>query len=126
MSLLDHNMGDLWLVVFFQILACLSHGEYLPDQNRQELTLAHSISEHNNFLGLPPLICSVELHEKVLGHVLHVLDDLLILPSILDPDLHLVVCSLGLHRCNNGSDTGFETPGLGGRVRNIRTHHRTL
>ena len=49
------------------------------------LTLADSVTEHHQLLRLPPIVGLVELHQEVLGGVLHVLDDLLVIvqPAVL-------------------------------------------
>ena len=43
------------------------------------LTLTDSVTEHHQFLWLPPTVGLVELHQQVLGGVLHVLDNLLVI-----------------------------------------------
>ena len=100
--LLDDDVGDHGLVVLLQLLAGLPHGHQLLGQHRQELALADPITVHDDLLGLPSLVGGVELDEQLLGDLLHVVDDLLVLSSLLDPDLHLVVGSLGLHRPHDG------------------------
>ena len=101
-TLLHDDVGDHWLVILLQLLASLSDGHQLLRQHRQELPLAHTIAVHDDLLGLPALVRSVELDEEVLGDLLHVVDDLLVLPSLLDSDLNLVVGGLRLHRAHNG------------------------
>ena len=43
------------------------------------LALTDSVTEHHQFLRLPPIVCLVELHQQVLRSVLHVIDDLLVI-----------------------------------------------
>ena len=43
------------------------------------LTLTDSVTEHHQLLRLPTLVGLVELHQQVLGGVLHVLNDLLVI-----------------------------------------------
>ena len=42
------------------------------------LALTDSVAEHHQFLRLPPIVGLVELHQQVLGGVLHVPDHLLV------------------------------------------------
>ena len=46
---------------------------------RTNLTLADSVTEHHQLLRLPLPVGLVELHQQVLGGVLHVIDDLLVI-----------------------------------------------
>ena len=43
------------------------------------LTLTDSVAEHHQFLRLPPSVGLEELHQQVLGSVLHVPDNLLVI-----------------------------------------------
>jgi len=121
--LLDNDVGDGWLVVVLQLLAGLSHGDQFLGQHGEELSFADSVSIHDDLLRLPSFVGRVELDQEVLGDLLHVVDHLLVLPSILDPDLHLVVGSFGFHGSDDGSDAWFETPGLRSWMRDVSSHH---
>ena len=106
-TLLDDDVGDHGLVVLLQLLASLSHGHQLLRQHRQELSLAHTVPVHDDLLRLPTLVSGVELDQEIFGDLLYVVDDLLILSFLLDPDLHLVVGCLRLHGANNGRNAGL-------------------
>ena len=105
MSLLDDDVGDGGLVVFLQLLASLSHGHKLLGQHGEKLSFADSIAIHEDLLRLPSFVGRVELDQEVLGDLLHIVDHFLILSSVLDPDLNLVVGSLGFHRPNDCCNT---------------------
>ena len=49
----------------------------------------------------------MELDQEIFGDLLYVVDDLLILSFLLDPDLHLVVGCLLLPGANNGRKAGL-------------------
>ena len=55
------------------------------DNQMTHLTLADSVTEHYQLLRLPTIVGLVELHQQVLGGVLHVTDYLLVIvqPPIL-------------------------------------------
>ena len=94
-SLLDYDECDLRLVTLLQLLASSSDGDKLLGQDSQELALGAPVTEHDDFLGLATVVLIVELHQELLGHVLHVLDDLLgaLQAHVLHPHLNLVVHS---------------------------------
>ena len=123
MTLLDDDVGDHGLVVLLQLLASLSHDHQLLGQHRQELPLADPVPVHDDLLGLPALVSGVELEQEVLGDLLHVVDDLLVLSSVLDPNLDLVVGCLRLHGTNNGSNAGLGPARLGTGMGDVSSHH---
>ena len=92
----DFFLGDLRLVALLQLLAGLAHRHQLRRQDHQELPLAHPVLVHHDLLRLPALVLIVELHQEFLGHVLHVVDHLLVLGAVLHPHLDLIVGGLGL------------------------------
>ena len=62
-TLLDDDVGNHGLVVLLQLSAGLPHGHQLLGQHSQELALADPITVHDDLLGLPSLVGSVELDE---------------------------------------------------------------
>ena len=95
MSLLNHNEGDCWFVIRLNLGACLPHRHQFFGQNHQKLPLAATISIHDNLLRLPASILIVKFQEKVLGDLLHVLDDFLGTNEthVLNPYFYFIVSS---------------------------------
>ena len=76
---------------------------------------AHPVPVHHDLLRLPALVLIV--YQQVVGHVLHVMDHLLVLGAVLYPQLDLVVGGLGLDAANDGGDAWLVGP---------HHHHRPL
>ena len=125
MPLLHHDESDGRTVSLFHLSAggpdgdklLCQDGEELEDvykievnnkpQLKTDLALAHSVTEHDQFLRFPSVVRIVELHQQILGDVLHVDYDLLVVvqPPVLHPHLHLVLDSTGFHAGYYGCDT---------------------
>ena len=89
--LLDHDVGDGGLVgAVPEPRARRADGEKLPGHHGLELALAHPVPEHDQPLG-PLSRDPLELMQQFLDDVLHILDHLLILLRLLDPDLDLIL-----------------------------------
>ena len=125
---LNHDVGDEGFVgAIPQLGAGCPDGEKLPGHYGLELALAHSVPEHDQPLGLL-LGGAVELQQKLPDDVLHVLDHLLVLVSLLDPDLDLVL-HLGsrVHGAHHGGDTRLDPLELGRGVRHVSSeNHQRL
>ena len=75
-SLLSHNKGDAWLVVFLKSTAGSLDGTQLLGKNNIKLTLADAITVEDNPLRLPAPVCIVKLPKETHDHGLQV-DNLL-------------------------------------------------
>ena len=125
---LNHDVGDEGFVgAIPQLGAGCPDGEKLPGHYGLELALAHSVPEHDQPLGLL-LGGAVELQQKLPDDVLHVLDHLLVLVSLLDPDLDLVFHLGGrVHGAHHGGDTRLDPLELGRGVRHVSSeYHQRL
>ena len=87
-----YNVGDQRLIRFLQLFTGTLYGQQLSDHHCGELAFTHTISKHHQ--GLWSIIGFVELLQENLDNILHVLDDLLVLATVLHPDLHNVLGSL--------------------------------
>ena len=61
-----------------------------------ELAFTHIISDNYQNLGLQTGNFVALLQEN-LDNILHILDDLLVLTTVLHPDLHRILGGLGIH-----------------------------
>ena len=124
---LDHDVGDEGLVgAVTQLRAGGSDGEQLPGHHGLELALAHPVPEHDQS---PRLLLGshAELPQEAHDDVLHILDHLLVLLSLLDPDLDLVLhLSCWIHGPNHRGDARLDPLKLGRGVGHVSAedHHR--
>ena len=89
--LLHHNVGDLKLIVHLHLPAGGPDDHQLPCHDNGELAFTDTVSEH--YLCLWLLLGDlVELLKEFIDNILQVLDELLILATVLHSDLHLILC----------------------------------
>merc|ERR1719186_542353 len=122
MPLLNHQVGDERLVTFLQLSASSFQSLQFSGQNLEELSLADSISEHDDPFWLSSLSACKEFLEKLDSDRLHILDDFLVLFPRLHPDLNLVSRGVWILRSYHSGNAGFGASVLGGRVGHIRAH----
>ena len=124
MPLLNNNKRNWRLIILLNLLASLSDGHQLVGKNRQELSFAAAVSEHDQFLRLSSSVLFEEPQQKFLGDILHVLDDLFVALNahVLDSHLNFIIDSFWIHTSNNGGDTWLDSTRFWSRMGDVSSH----
>ena len=124
MPLLNNNKSNWRLIILLNLLASLSDGHQLVSKNRQELSFAAAVSEHDQFLRLSSSVLFEEPQQKFLGDILHVLDDLFVALNahVLDSHLNFIIDSFWIHTSNNGGDTWLDSTRFWSRMGDVSSH----